>query len=171
MIYVLFDAKCLGGDFKFVSTSSFESLSCCETVLPKIMRKHENMSTCTGSRVNTSYARIASSAGTQFRTQAQSLKATPPPAIVPRVLTIRPWPVRQKRMGSSRMVSHTRHSSELILGRNDSPQSCLHLPLTCRYFCTWETWEQSPCDGSRVNTSFERIASSAGTQFRTRAPE
>ena len=34
-----------------------------------VWRKHENMSPCTGSRVNTSYERIASRAGSLFRTQ------------------------------------------------------------------------------------------------------
>ena len=42
----------------------------------------------------------------------QGLKATPPPATMPIVLTTRPWPVRQKRTGTSRMVSHTRHNNE-----------------------------------------------------------
>ena len=71
-----------------------------------------------------------------------SLKATPPPAIMASVLTTRPWPVRQKRTGTSRMVSQTRHNNEPTLSRNDSPPGCLHLALAYRYyFYMEETWE------------------------------
>ena len=67
--------------------------------------------------------------------------ATPPPTIVPRVLTYRPWPAHQKRIGTGRMVSHTWHSIEPILDRNDSPLHCLHCALVYRYYFRMEeTW-------------------------------
>ena len=72
----------------------------------------------------------------------QSLKATPQTAIMPYVLTTRPWPARLKRTGTSHMVSHTRHNNEPTLSRNDSPQGCLHLTLAYRYyFYLEEAWE------------------------------
>ena len=37
---------------------------------------------------------------------------------------ILPWPVRQKRIGTSRMVSYTRHDSKRILDKNDFPLGC-----------------------------------------------
>ena len=50
--------------------------------------------------------------------------------------------VRQKRTGTSRIVSHTRHNNEPTLSRNDSPLDCLHLTLAHRYyFCMEESWE------------------------------
>ena len=85
-----------------------------------VWRKHENISGCTGIRVITIYERIASCVGTQYRL----------------------WPVCQKRTGNSRIASHTRHSNEPTLSRNDSPLGCLHLELAFRYyFCMEETWE------------------------------
>ena len=56
--------------------------------------------------------------------------ATPQPITVSSVPTTRPWPIRQKRIGTSRMISVTRHSSESGLGRKDSPLGCLHLAYT-----------------------------------------
>ena len=54
-----------------------------------IWSKHENMSPCTGSRINTSCKRIASYVKCQFRTQAsESQENSPTPAIKPGVLTI-----------------------------------------------------------------------------------
>ena len=41
-------------------------------------------------------------------------EGTPPPTMVSRVLAIRPWPIPQKRIGTSRMVPN-RHSSEPIM--------------------------------------------------------
>ena len=58
------------------------------------------------------------------------------------VLTTRPWPIRQQQTGTSSMVSHTLNNNE-------------HENI-------------SPC---RVITSYERITSCAGTQFRPRASE
>ena len=46
---------------------------------------------------------------------------TPPPTAVLSVLTSWPRPFRQKRIGTSIMVSHIRHNSEPILSRKDSP--------------------------------------------------
>ena len=72
----------------------------------------------------------------------QRLKATPPPAIMPNVLTTSSSPVRQKRTGTSHMVSYTRHNNEQTLSRNDSLLGCLHLALAHRYyFCVEEIWE------------------------------
>ena len=68
-----------------------------------------------------------------FERGPQSLKTTPPPGILPGVLTIQPWTVRQKRTDTSRMVSHSRHNSEPTLSRNDSPLGCLHPTLAYRY--------------------------------------
>ena len=89
----------------------------------------------------------------------QSFKATPPPAIITSALTTRPWPVRQTRTGTSRMVSHTRHNNEPTLSRNDSPLGWLHMALMHRYIIfVWRNHEHiSPCTGSRVITSYERI--------------
>ena len=94
---------------------------CVHVCIIFVWRKHEITSKRTGSRVNSSYERIASCAGTQVRTRPQSPKATPPPTIGPNVLTTRSWPNRQKRIGTSCMVSHTRHISNPILDRNESP--------------------------------------------------
>ena len=56
-----------------------------------VWRKNENMSPCTGSRVITSYE-----LGYSLERGPPSLKATPPPTIMPSILTTRPWPIRQK---------------------------------------------------------------------------
>ena len=89
------------------------------------------------------------------------------------VLTTRPWPVRKKnRTGTSRMVSHTRHNNEPTLSRTDSPPDCLHMTLAYRYyFCMEETWEHFFVHWYRVITCYERIASCARTQLRSRASE
>ena len=55
---------------------------------------------------------------------APSLKGTLPPIAVSNMLTTRPCPTRQKRIGTSRMVFHTRYNSESILNRNDSSPGC-----------------------------------------------
>ena len=58
------------------------------------------------------------------------------------VLTTRPWPIYQKHMDTNHMVSDTRHSSQPIMGRNDSILGFLHLALVYEYyFCKEETWE------------------------------
>ena len=104
-----------------------------------LWRKHEIMSPCTGSRVITELLHVlelSSDCG------PQSFKATPPPSIMPSVITTRTWPARQKRSGTSRMVSHSRHNNEPTLSRNDSALGCLHLALAYRYyFCMEETWD------------------------------
>ena len=65
--------------------------------------------------------------------------ATPPPTIVSSVLTTRSWPIRKKRIGTSSLVSDTRHSSEHTFGRRDSLVGCIHLAMTQRYpFCMEE---------------------------------
>ena len=82
-----------------------------------VWRKHENMSPCTGSRVNANYERIASWGGYQCWT-----------TVVASVLTTRPWPIRQRRISTSWAVSHAGYNSESILGWNDPPLGCLHAP-------------------------------------------
>ena len=70
-------------------------------------------------------------------------EATPPPTIVSSVLTTRSWPIRKKRIGTSSLVSDTRHSSEPTFGRRDSLVGCIHLAMTQRYpFCMEETWKR-----------------------------
>ena len=49
----------------------------------------------------------------------------------------RPWSISQKRNSTSRMVSLTQHSSQPILGKNDSPRCCLHLAPAYRLFLFW----------------------------------
>ena len=89
------------------------------------------------------------------------------------VLIIWPWSIRKKNtIGTNCMVSHTLHNSEWILGRNNSPMRCYHLPLAYKnYFCM--VWRKhvniSPCTGRRVNTNYERIASCARIKLPTRA--
>ena len=88
------------------------------------------------------------------------------------VLTTRPWPVRQKLIGTSLTVSHIEYKSQSILSRNDSPLDCLHLLLAYRYYFAWRRHGNiSPCTGSRVNSNYVWIASRVGTQFRTRVSE
>ena len=82
-----------------------------------VWRKHENMSPCTGSRVNANYEQIASWGGYQCWT-----------TVVASVLTTRPWPIRQRRISTSWAVSHAGYNSESILGWNDPPLGCLHAP-------------------------------------------
>ena len=95
-----------------------------------VWRRHENMSLYTASRVRTRYERIGSSDVYKLRKRASESQATVPPAAVPGVPTTRPWPIRQKRIGTNRMLSNTRHNSELILDRDDSPLGCFHLAMT-----------------------------------------
>ena len=57
-----------------------------------VWRKHENMSLCSGSRVNTNYERIASWGGWQCWTGDPRILETP---LVAHLAT-RPWPIRQK---------------------------------------------------------------------------
>ena len=67
-----------------------------------VWSRHNNMSPCTGSKVNSNYERIASRVGTQFRTRAsESQKHLPPPTVVSKVLTTRPWPTRQNGLASA----------------------------------------------------------------------
>ena len=89
------------------------------------------MSPCGGSGLNTNYGRIASCAGCQLRTPASKSQANPPPAAVLSVLSTRPWPTHLKRICASHMISHTRHSSEPILGTNEYLLCSIH---------TWHHW-------------------------------
>ena len=85
---------------------------------------------------------------------SHSLKATPPPTIMLGVLTTRPWPVRQKRTGTSRMVSHTRHDNGPTLSMNDSPLVRLHLALAYKYhFC--EVRRASHCHSPQTTYSLK----------------
>ena len=61
-----------------------------------------------------------------------------PPTVVASVLTTRPWPIHQKRIGTRWVASHIGKSSESIRGRNDLPLSCLHLALAYRYYFFYE---------------------------------
>ena len=111
-----------------------------------LQKRHENMSPCTGFYVNTNYERIASRAGCQLRTRALMSQATPRPTAGSSVLETQPWPIRQKRIGTSRMVGITHPAQQSILGRNDSPLGHLHLALAYRYsfyyiFSMEEAWE------------------------------
>ena len=101
-----------------------------------LQKTHENMSPCTGFNVNTNYERIASRAGCQLRTRALMSQATPRPTAGSSVLETQPWPIRQKRIGTSRMVhvGITHPAQQSILGRNDSPLGHLYLALAYRYF-------------------------------------
>ena len=94
-----------------------------------VWRKHENMYPCTGSRDLPVMSELLHVLEPSFDRGPQSLKATPPPAIMPSALTTQPWPVRQKRTGTSRMVSHSRHNNEPTLSRKDSALGCLQLAL------------------------------------------
>ena len=77
----------------------------------------------------------------------------------------------KKQNGTRRAVSHIDHNSESILGRNDSPLSCLHLALAYRYYFVWRRHDNMPpFTGSMVNTNYEWIASWGGCQWRTRDP-
>ena len=59
-----------------------------------VWRKHENMSPCTGSRINTNYERIASWGGCQYWTGDPRISETPlAPTVVGSVLTTRSWPM------------------------------------------------------------------------------
>ena len=101
-----------------------------------------------------------------------SLKATPPPVAVSSVLTNRPRPICHKRIGASRMVSHTRHNSKLILDRKDSPPGCLHMALAYKYIISvYRRHDMSLCTSNRVNSNYEGIPSCAGCQYLTRDPE
>ena len=106
-----------------------------------LWRKHENMSPCTGSKVNTNYEHIASWGGCQCWTGEPGIVESPlPPAVVASVLNTRPWPIHTKRI-DSRAASHIGYNSESIPGRNDSPLGCLHLALAYRYYFAWKKQE------------------------------
>ena len=94
------------------------------------------MSPCTGSRANTNYEQIASWGGYQCLTGDPRIYPSPP-TVVASILTTRPWPLRQKRIGTSWAVSPIGYTSESILGRDDSPLDCLHLALAFRYIFLW----------------------------------
>ena len=91
-------------------------------------RKHENMLPCTGS-INASYKWIASCAEWLLRTRASESQATLSPAIISIVLITRPWPIHQKRIGTSHIVSYIRYNNEPTLIRDDSLLGCLHQAL------------------------------------------
>ena len=127
-----------------------------------VWRKHENVSPCTGSRVNTNYERFASWDGCQ--------RHPSPPTFVASVLTSRPWPVRQKNGLAPTGRYHTL-AIESILGTNYSPLGCLHLALARRYYFVWRKHEiMSLCTGSSVNINYDRIASGGGCQCWTGDP-
>ena len=117
-----------------------------------VRRKHKNMSPCTGS-VNTSYERSTSCTDSQFRARTPESPGNSATHYCAECPNTRTGPTGQKRIGTRRMVSHTRHNSEPILGRNASPLGCLHLALAYRYhFCIFDgNTRTSPCTGSRVN--------------------
>ena len=125
----------------------------------KISHLPENIFPCTGSRVINSYERNVSCAETRFSSWASESQGNSTPAIRPWVLVTTPWPVGHKRTGTSCMVSHTWHSNEPTLGRNDSAPGCLHLAMAYRYyFFAWRKHENMfLCTGSRVINSCERI--------------
>ena len=85
-----------------------------------VYRKHEDMSSCTCSRVNFNCEWFALRDGRQQR--AMVPESTPAPTIRSSLLTTmtHPW----KRIGNNRIVSHTRHNRETILDRKDSPLGC-----------------------------------------------
>ena len=98
-------------------------------------RRHENMSPCTDSEVNSKNGRVASWDGYQFRTGLPRTWQTPrTPTAVADVLTIRPWPIRHKRIGTSWVVSPIGNKGESIMVRNDSQPGFLHLALMYRYY-------------------------------------
>ena len=129
-----------------------------------VWRRLKNMSPCTGSRVNFDYMRITSCAGCQSR--PQKLNATLPPATVSSVLATRPWTIRQKRIVTSCMISHTRHNKEIIPRRRDSPVGCLYRALAyCYIISVWRRHEfMSACSGSGVIFTYERTLCCAGCQ-------
>ena len=126
-----------------------------------VRRKHENMSQCTGSRVNTNHERIASWGGCQCWTGD--------PTVVASVLTTQPWPIRQNGLAPAERY-HVHSCVHWLQQRVDSGQELfstgLLIPGTgCRYYFVWRKHENmSPCTGSRVNTSYGRIASWGGCQ-------
>ena len=107
-----------------------------------------------------------------FERGPRSLKSTPPPAIMPSVLTTRPRPICQKRTGTSRMVSHFRHNSKPTLSRNDSSLGCLHQALAYKYyFGMTETRPHVSVHWQQGKYQLWAHFSCAGCQFRTRASE
>ena len=50
------------------------------------------------------------------------------------VLTTWPWPICQKRIGTSWNVPHIEHNSKSILGRDDSQLDCLQLALAYSFY-------------------------------------
>ena len=85
------------------------------------------------------------------------------------VLATPPLPIRQHGIGTHRMVSDTRHNSELILARSDSSLRCLHLALD--FIPVLRRHENmSLCTDSRVHTNYERTISYAVCQQRTADP-
>ena len=80
------------------------------------------MPPCPGIRVNVSRG------GCQWQTgDPQNLRDTPcRPLMYPASQPLGHDPSVLKRIGTNRAVSHIVYNSESILGRNDSPLSCLH---------------------------------------------
>ena len=75
-----------------------------------------------------------------------------------------------KRIGISRMTSHTRHSSEPILGRNNFPLGYLYLwhidsILVLRRHKKW------PCTGDRVNAILSELLHVLDASLEPRTPQ
>ena len=102
------------------------------------------MPPCTGTRLNTNYEQIASWGGCQWRTgdhriletnlAAHSCSQRPNHSAMTHPLT---------QIGTISAVSHMGYNSESIVGRNDSPLSCLHLALAYMYF-VWRRHANMP---------------------------
>ena len=107
-------------------------------------KRHENISPCIGSRVNSKYEGIALRVGAQFRTQAsESQRHLPPPTVMSNVLTIRAWPAAKNRLTSAECC-HTLYATASPFEQERFPLHCLHLVLAYRYCFVWRKPENVP---------------------------
>ena len=138
---------------KIKTTNMYVAMVCMWYVYYFVWRKFENMSLCSGSRVNTNYERIASWGGCQYWTGNPSILETPLAAHC-----------------SSQHLNHSTmtHPSKMYwhqLSTGSITHWLQHLALAYRYYFVWRKHENmSPCTGSRANTNYERIASWSGCQ-------
>ena len=109
-----------------------------------VWRKHENISPCTDSRVNTSYERIASCAGCQFRTRASESQVNS---------TTRNYAERPNHSSMPHMSKTDRHQPHGITPpaqqQADSEQerffAGLLTPGTGVWIVFWYDWNKTAC--------------------------
>ena len=122
------------------------------------LKKHKNTPLCIGSRVKANYEWITSWMGAWLESMTSEYQSClSSPTVVSSMLTMWPWPCRQKLIGPSWMVLHTGHNIKLFLmGKiHHSAAYTWRRQINILYGDKWRRHETMfSCTGSRVNANY-----------------